>query len=67
MWQKCPVCSGSGSIGIGFPYGETCSVCNGGKIINSITGQPAFEVVTTTGNNLNIGKLWNPNLMKDKK
>ncbi len=41
MWQKCPICNGSG-----LNYQETsikncpCSVCNGSKIISELTGKP---------------------------
>jgi len=48
MWQKCPICDGSGtvytpassnltSISTG---GGTCPVCNGRRIISSLNGLP---------------------------
>lgn len=57
-WQKCPVCEGAGCTGIGFPYGATCSVCKGQKIISDITGTPPYEIVTTTGTDYNTFGIW---------
>lgn len=48
-WQKCPICDGAGHVGIGFPTGAICSVCQGQKIIHSVTGQVPYKIVTTTG------------------
>ena len=39
-YQKCPVCDGLGSTGIGFPTGEICRVCGGQGIISEVTGKP---------------------------
>lgn len=43
MWQKCPICNGTGKIPqdgfISASY-QTCTVCNGFKIINELTGLP---------------------------
>jgi hypothetical protein len=51
MWQKCPVCNGSG-FGSDY-YGSTCSTCQGARIISEITGLPPEaqipKTVTTTG------------------
>lgn len=47
-FQKCPACDGAGWTRIGFPIGDTCSVCRGQKIINNQTGTPPYEVITTT-------------------
>ena len=33
MYQKCPLC-------LGFPQYPKCSVCDGAKIISSVTGLP---------------------------
>lgn len=62
MWQKCPICAGSGvehydqdytSTAIKFP--TTCSVCKGKKIISEITGLPpewpSEGITVTYGNN----------------
>ena len=44
MWQKCPICEGSGKQN--NPYQTTaiselpCSVCGGMKIIGEVTGKP---------------------------
>ena len=44
MWQKCPVCGGSGEVPNPYPTtdidGLPCSVCGGMKIINDLTGRP---------------------------
>ena len=63
-FQKCPVCDGAGHVGIGFPYGQTCSVCQGQKIINDQTGTPPYEIVTTSGTNaiINLKPYIKPNL-----
>jgi len=45
MWQKCPICNGSGFV---HPYYETtnglhtnvCPTCNGDRIISSLNGKP---------------------------
>lgn len=40
MWQKCPICNGSGQVnGLSILF-QTCSVCNGKKIISELTGLP---------------------------
>jgi DnaJ-class molecular chaperone len=39
-YQKCPLCNGCGSTGIGFPTGEPCKVCGGTGIISEQTGKP---------------------------
>jgi|GEM_PF-4393854 hypothetical protein len=41
-WELCPKCNGEGTItflGIGY-LNCKCDVCNGQKIINSLTGKP---------------------------
>ena len=61
-WQKCPVCNGTGhSEGIGFPTAGPCTVCNGFKIINELTGQPPYKTVTTTSTTID------PEFLKDLK
>ncbi len=37
MWQKCPVCDGTGNSP---NFNVVCSVCNGMKIISELTGRP---------------------------
>jgi hypothetical protein len=57
-FQKCPVCDGSGTIGIGFPSGQTCSVCAGFRIIDEFTGlPPAHRILTTAGTGVNLDYL----------
>lgn len=46
MWQKCPICNGTGRVPQdGFTSGsyQTCTVCNGYKIINELTGLPPVK------------------------
>jgi len=44
MWQICPICNGTGKIPQdGFTTSasfQTCTVCNGFKIISELTGLP---------------------------
>lgn len=47
MWQCCPVCKGQGTVlpahstlTTGIPQPETCTVCNGAKIISTLNGAP---------------------------
>lgn len=57
MYQKCPVCNGTG---IGNGKVGYCTTCNGSKIINTITGLPPDKYIktitsTTTTSNFSIG------------
>ena len=38
-YQKCPVCNGTGHVGIGF-----CTVCRGACIICEQTGHPPSDI-----------------------
>lgn len=42
MWQKCPVCAGSGREynSLDMSTSSPCSVCNGKKIISELSGLP---------------------------
>lgn len=42
MWEKCPVCNGSGfdNTRSATSSTEKCPVCNGRRIINDLTGKP---------------------------
>jgi hypothetical protein len=42
MWQKCPICNGSGKVAniLSSSSFEVCSTCNGSKIISKLTGLP---------------------------
>ena len=44
MWQKCPICNGTGTISISgvvsFDPAIKCQVCCGKGIINELTGMP---------------------------
>jgi hypothetical protein len=50
MWQKCPVCNGTGkNKGAleGGIYNSNCPTCNGHRIISELTGKPpAYEIKT---------------------
>jgi len=49
-YQKCPLCNGCGSTGIGFPTGEPCKVCGGTGIISEQTGKPPEYKYKTQSN-----------------
>ncbi len=42
MWQKCPICDGTGRTynTVSSSSFEVCSVCNGTKIISELYGLP---------------------------
>lgn len=42
MWQKCPVCNGSGRTHntLSSSSFDICSTCNGTKIISQVNGLP---------------------------
>ena len=40
MYQVCPICKGTGKAGHSWPNSPVCDVCNGQKIISSLTGMP---------------------------
>ncbi len=42
MWQKCPICNGTGNSNslVGEIVSSICRVCKGKGIINEITGLP---------------------------
>jgi DnaJ-class molecular chaperone len=49
MWQKCPICNGTGINYNTLPSltSAVCTVCKGTKIISELTGLPPnnFEVI----------------------
>lgn len=52
MWQKCPVCNGSGSVPSALYYsGGVCGTCNGHGIISELNGAPPPfpKTITTNG------------------
>ena len=63
MWQKCPMCNGTGSDPSWLVHDGNipkCPVCKGERIINELTGKPPFEInidknkiIKTKLNNLN--------------
>ena len=42
MWQQCPICNGTGKIHepLSTATHSVCTVCQGKKIISSLTGNP---------------------------
>ena len=42
MWQKCPICNGTGRTynTLSSSSFDTCSTCNGTKIISELNGLP---------------------------
>ena len=47
MWQKCPMCNGTGSDPSWLVHDGNipkCPVCKGERIINELTGKPPFEI-----------------------
>lgn len=47
MWQKCPICNGTGSAPITQSSNGTCTVCQGKKIISEVNGLPPTSVVAS--------------------
>jgi hypothetical protein len=48
MWQKCPICNGTGVSPISGSYSSipTCPTCNGARIISEINGLPPASIPT---------------------
>ena len=48
MWQKCPICNGTGNSynNMTMNTSSTCKTCNGKGIISEITGLPPNGVET---------------------
>jgi hypothetical protein len=47
MFQKCPICEGTGEDSINVPFNAIppiCSVCKGEKIISTLTGLPPNRI-----------------------
>ena len=47
MWQKCPMCNGTGSDPNWLVHNGNkpkCPTCKGERIINELTGKPPFEI-----------------------
>ena len=53
MWQKCPICNGTG-IDPGIYSLNKCSVCQGMKIISEVTGLPPASVPPSSNIAFNI-------------
>lgn len=54
MWQKCPVCEGTGVSPIGGTYSNipSCPTCMGARIISQINGLPPSSGVKQIKSNL---------------
>lgn len=50
MWQKCPICEGSGVIFVSTSAGgePKCPTCKGHKIIDTLTGYPPKDIIQVT-------------------
>lgn len=49
MWQACPICKGLGKVDTENEGHQTCTVCNGKKIISEVTGLPPLWNRSTFG------------------
>lgn len=59
VWQLCPKCNGEGicsTEGLSTSTTRICPVCNGGKMINVITGLPPYSATLTQSNDLTESK-----------
>lgn len=56
MWQKCPICQGTG-INNNSSWREPCSVCKGQKIISELTGKPPATSVNTSNTTTDLGNI----------
>ena len=56
MWQKCPICEGTGRIvnTLSSSTSDICSTCNGTKIISEKTGLPPEVTIINVSNLLDI-------------
>ena len=61
MWQKCPICDGSGTNMIGI----ACGTCNGEKIINILTGKPPSKAPTNNNTVTSIPKTFTGDFRDD--
>jgi len=52
MWQKCPVCNGTGECNIIHP--PSCKTCDGKGIISSLTGKPPTGLGSKDYQNLDV-------------
>ena len=62
MWQKCPICKGTGLDPNCFIINNNppkCPVCKGKRIINSLTGKPPVDdTIETETLNINEVTYW---------
>jgi hypothetical protein len=56
MWQKCPICNGSGRdfTPLSNSSSSICSVCDGSKIISELTGLPPSLSINNEGLDLKM-------------
>lgn len=50
MYQKCPICNGSGLAPTLTSSNSTCPCCHGSRIIDEVTGLPPYVGVRTNSN-----------------
>ena len=62
MWQKCPICKGTGQDESWLVHNGSkpkCPACNGKRIINTLTGKPPVDdVIETETSNINKVTFW---------
>jgi hypothetical protein len=56
VWQKCPVCAGTGKVYEDFPFptntgstsfGRICPACQGKRMVSKLTGLPPGHYIQT--------------------
>ena len=60
MWQKCPVCNGTGKSADFVTTSSTipvCDVCNGKKIISQVNGLPPASGIDPTSTDFRDGNM----------
>ena len=66
-WQLCPKCNGDGYVFSRLVQKHTqCFVCDGGKLINMLTGHPRVNFVQDVKNEENPDKSLLINLLKEE-
>lgn len=52
LWQKCPVCNGTGTVNlypqIGGSWSDVCPHCGGQHVVSILNGQPPNNPVNAT-------------------
>lgn len=72
MYQKCPICNGTGFEFDSLPSMNSsrkkeCTVCEGSKIISQITGRPPARKANENSSNTKSKGVWTPfNMPKEE-